>query len=63
MDLFGKPAQIVMPWLVNKENGEADEPNEPDGECVRMRDGKMNDAVCTRSYSGRNSAKIFNISN
>lgn len=52
IDLFGKPSQIVMPWWVNKDNGEEDEPNDPDGECVRMRHGKMNDAVCTRTWSG-----------
>jgi len=27
LDIFGKPAQIVMPWLTNKINGEKDEPN------------------------------------
>ena len=41
-----------MPWEVNKANGDPDEPNSKDEECVRMRRGKMNDAVCTRTWSG-----------
>lgn len=52
IDLFGKPAQIVMPWLTNKLNGEEDEPNSAEEECVRIRNGKMNDAMCTRTWSG-----------
>ena len=33
-------------------NGDPDEPDSAEEECVRMRHGKMNDAVCTRTWSG-----------
>lgn len=52
IDILNKPATIEMPWEVNKANGDPDEPNSKDEECVRMRRGKMNDAVCTRTWSG-----------
>lgn len=52
IDVLDKPASIPMPWEVNKANGDPDEPNSKDEECVRMRRGKMNDAVCTRTWSG-----------
>ena len=51
-NLYFQPATIEMPWEVNKANGDPDEPNSKDEECVRMRRGKMNDAVCTRTWSG-----------
>ena len=29
-----------MPWETNKPNGDPDEPDSPDEECVRMQNGK-----------------------
>lgn len=47
-----KPSQIQMPWEVNKADGSPDEPNGEDNECVRLRNGKTNDARCTIQFSG-----------
>jgi hypothetical protein len=52
IDILNKPATIEMPWETNKANGDPDEPSSKDEECVRMRRGKMNDAICTRTWSG-----------
>lgn len=52
VDIHGKPSAINMPWETNKPNGDPDEPDSPDEECVRMQNGKMNDAICTRTWSG-----------
>ena len=43
-----------MPWEVNKADGSPDEPNDQNGdeECVRMRGGFMNDAQCTKQFTG-----------
>lgn len=52
MTIFNKPSTIQIPWEINKSNGEPDEPNGADEECVRMRYGRMNDAKCTHTWTG-----------
>merc|ERR1712050_379900 len=55
----GYTISIPLPWD-RKSNPVSPEPNDWLGaeECVRMRNGKMNDAICSRTWTGAKNANI-----